>query len=239
MPTSSRFWAAVNMSWDGSSASAWLAQSPCAWSKEFGIDRCGSGTIWLLSLMLATGSLSSHLWIEDLSSPAIYLARICYTISLAGSFGASITFVSSTAPRHRTGEVIGALVRRDLSVSPWAQHWPIGLFSLDGAPRDQVDRMFIAAACMSFIALLLAFVATRIGVPRRVVRRSFPVLGVIRRYHPGPILVVSIALGVGIGLPFSFLRTFAAELGVDGIRRFFLVYCHRRLHHANLLPATA
>ena len=31
-------------------------------------------------------------------------------------------------------------------------------------------------------------------------------------------------MGVGIGIPFSFLRTFAAELGIEGIRSFFLVY---------------
>jgi MFS family permease len=188
------------------------------------IDRYGAGNIWLLSLALGCLSLLSHLWIDTLSSPAIYLARVFYTISLAGAFGASITFVSTTAPRHRTGEVIGALGSSGfvgIASGPVVADW---LFTLDGSPRDRVDSMFVAAAIMSGLAFCLAWLATRMGHPRRVVRRRFPIVGVVRRYHPGPMLLVAIAMGVGIGIPFSFLRTFTAELGIEGIRNFFLMY---------------
>ena len=74
-----------------------------------GIDRYGAGNIWVVSVAIVLASLIAHLWIERIDTPLIYLLRILYTTSLAGAFGASITFVSLRAPAHRTGESIGAL----------------------------------------------------------------------------------------------------------------------------------
>ena len=51
-----------------------------------------------------------------------------------------------------------------------------------------------------------------------------PLWWLVRRYHPGSVLLVAVALGMGTGIPFYFLRPFAAELKIEGIRNFFLVY---------------
>ena len=46
----------------------------------------------------------------------------------------------------------------------------------------------------------------------------------LKRYHPGTILLVGVAMGLAIGIPFYFLSPFAERLGIPGIRGFFLVY---------------
>jgi MFS family permease len=49
-------------------------------------------------------------------------------------------------------------------------------------------------------------------------------LALIYRYSPGVILAIGVAMGMGLGLPSTFLRTYAAELGIPRIGLFFVVY---------------
>jgi MFS family permease len=189
------------------------------------IDRYGAANVWAASVALGLISLLAHLWVLRIDTPLIYLLRIVYTISLAGAFGASITFVSLRAPAHRTGETIGALGSSGfigMAVGPViADH----LFAQPATGRESVDRMFLWAAGMSLIALVATLQARTLGEPRRrVKRRAVPTWWVLKRYQPGVILLVGIAMGLGIGIPFYFLRPFAEHLGIHGIRDFFLVY---------------
>ena len=41
--------------------------------------------------------------------PAIYVLRIIYQSSIAGVFGASITYISRRAPLSRVAEIVGTL----------------------------------------------------------------------------------------------------------------------------------
>ena len=83
-----------------------------------GIDRYGAGNIWIVSVALVCVSLFAHTQVSSLNTPLVFMARILYTTSLAGAFGASITFVSSRAPDGRTGEMIGALGGRGARAVP-------------------------------------------------------------------------------------------------------------------------
>ena len=47
---------------------------------------------------------------------------------------------------------------------------------------------------------------------------------VLRRHNPGVVLAVGVAMGIGLGIPPTFLRPFAAGLGIPRIGVFFLVY---------------
>jgi len=49
-------------------------------------------------------------------------------------------------------------------------------------------------------------------------------LSILRRHNPGVVLAVGVAMGIGLGLPATFLRPYAAELGIPRIGLFFLVY---------------
>ncbi|MCA9171636.1 MAG: MFS transporter [Planctomycetales bacterium] len=190
-----------------------------------GIDRYGSGNIWIASGILVSISLLGHLWIERLDSPLIYVLRIVYMISLAGAFGASITFVSLRAPVHRTGELIGALGSSGfvgMAVGPILVD---SLFRQPGSGREQVDRMFVWGASMAAFSVAATVVAQLLSGERRPLKRkSLPTWWILQRYHPGAILFVGVAMGLGIGVPFYFLRPFAQQLGIDGIRGFFFTY---------------
>ena len=190
-----------------------------------GIDRYGAGNIWAASVALVVASLMAHLWVDRIDTPLIYVLRILYTTSLAGAFGASITFVSLRAPAHRTGESIGALGSSGfvgMAVGPVIADY---LFAQPSAGREAVDRLFLWASAISLVALIATLQARAFGGPRPPAnRRSLPMWWLLKRYHPGAILMVGVAMGLAIGIPFYFLRPFTERLGIPGIRGFFLVY---------------
>jgi predicted MFS family arabinose efflux permease len=68
-------------------------------------------------------------------------------------------------------------------------------------------------------------VATR-GQTRKTRRRKPPHLfWLLRRYNPGLILLMSVATGMGLGLPTVFLRPFLVDRGIaDGMVVFFNLY---------------
>jgi MFS family permease len=168
-------------------------------------------------------TLLAHLWVGRLDGPEVYLLRILYATSIAGAFGSSITYVSLHAPAERMAETIGMLGTSGfvgLALGP-----VIGdmLMDVPELSRDHVNRMFLVAAAMAGVSFVCAAIATRSHV--HAIRRNPPPLTyLIRRYHPGTILLVGMAMGAGLGLPNTFLRTYAMEIGVAQIKWFFLVY---------------
>jgi hypothetical protein len=83
--------------------------------------------------------------------------------------------------------------------------------------------MFLLAAAAAAASFVFAFLATWRHVrPRPRPRPSFVAL--VRTYHPGAILLVGIAMGLGVGLPHSFLRAYTAYLSIDRITVFFVIY---------------
>jgi MFS family permease len=61
-------------------------------------------------------------------------------------------------------------------------------------------------------------------IPKSPASSDPPLLPLIRRYSPRAILTICVAMGMGLGLPSTFLRSYATELGVPRIALFFLVY---------------
>jgi MFS family permease len=187
-----------------------------------GIDRLGAKRIWTVSLLLFAGSTLAHLALTRVNGPGIYLARICLTTSVAGAFGSSLTYVSLRAPQRRMAETIGVLGTSGfigLAMGP-----TLGDFFLagDDITWPQLVRLLLAAAALSLVAL--AFVLGIANPPRRSRIRPIPVFAVLRRYHPGWILLVAAAVGLVLGLPNTFLNAYANELGLARIKIFFLVY---------------
>ncbi len=64
-------------------------------------------------------------------------------------------------------------------------------------------------------------------LPKRegTILREPSLLALVRRYCPGIILIIGVTMGMGLGLPSTFLRTYATEQGIPRIGLFFLVYC--------------
>jgi MFS family permease len=89
--------------------------------------------------------------------------------------------------------------------------------------RWEIDRLFMTAAAMGTLALVFAMLATR-GQVKPLKRKQPPLRWLVRRYHPGLILLMGMATGFGVGLPQIFLRPYVVELGLSGIGIFFWAY---------------
>ena len=188
-----------------------------------GIDRLGPRHVWILSLAMFAVSLIAHLAITRPDGWAIYLVRIVMTTGIAGSFGASLTYVSLRAPQQRMAEMIGTMGTSGFvgqAFGPMLGDW---LFATAEPGRVHIESMFLWAAGITLVALLLAAIATH-GQVRRRRKPQPPIWALLRRYHPGGFLLVGAAMGIGIGLPHSFLRMYCLEVGISGIKTFFLTY---------------
>lgn len=187
-----------------------------------GIDLYGARQIWLLSNVGFVLSCIGHLAVAQADGPAVYALRVLYQTSVAGFFGASITFIARRAPANRMAEVVGTLGTSGF-IGMVLGSWIVDRIYQVSAPELRVDHMFYAAAGLSAVAFLFGLLATRkYQAPPR--RRQPPVLYLLRRYHPGMILLVSAAMGFGLSLPSTFVRPFTAYMNIAGIAVFFTVY---------------
>jgi MFS family permease len=187
-----------------------------------GIDRYGPKQVWIWSNVALLVSLAGHLTVTRADSPWIFVLRILFQTSLAGVFGASITYISRGAPLARVAEIVGTLgtsgfvgMMAGTTLGDWiCPHHPA---------RGDVDRLFLAALAMGAVSFCFCLAATRGHTPP--IKRRMPPLGwLLRRYHPGWVLSMGVATGFGIGLPTVFLRPYLAELNIANMAVFFWAY---------------
>lgn len=188
-----------------------------------GIDRYGPRRVWLFSLLLCAVSMLAHLAITRVDGIAIYLVRMLYMSSIAGAFGSSLTYVSLRAPQARMAEMIGILGTSGFVGFALGPILGDLLFADGEIGPWEIQRFFLLGAATSLVSFALVAVATRKAVGPELRRRP-PVLAVLRRYHPGAILLVGVGIGIAVGLPHTFLRAYARELDIPGIKTFFVVY---------------
>ncbi|HEY4308035.1 MAG TPA: MFS transporter [Pirellulales bacterium] len=193
-------------------------------AQGIGIDRYGPRRMWIISGLLFVASCLGHLLLTRADSPLIFVLRIGYACAIAGFFGASITFISSRAPVSRMAEMVGMLGTSGflaMVIGTW-----LGDVMIGGAPMTwpRMQLMFVVCAVLGMINVILAAFATRHQhfQPRT---RHASAWGLLRRYHPGSVLLVSAATGFGLGLPGTFLRPYAESMNIPGIALFFAVYC--------------
>ena len=190
------------------------------------IDRYGAGRIWRLSLWLLVSCLLGHLAITSLQPPFIHLLRILYTVGLAGAFGSSITFVSLRANPSRMGEMIGMLGSSGfigMGVGPKLGDWLLA----DVSARDLATNLFgwsAGAACASLAFCLLATWRQPPLQHTDELRGEETWLRLVLRYHPGWTLLVGCAMGLGIGMPGTFLSAFAEVKGIEKLSWFWTPY---------------
>ncbi|MCE5269430.1 MAG: MFS transporter, partial [Planctomycetaceae bacterium] len=101
--------------------------------------------------------------------------------------------------------------------------------------RTHVVAMFLVAGLLGLCSIPFALLATRLEKATqtasvahdrrgaaRVQDRSL--VSLLRRYNPGVVLAVGVAMGIGLGLPATFLRPYANGLHIPRIGVFFMVY---------------
>jgi MFS family permease len=188
-----------------------------------GIDRYGAGRVWQWSMAIYAASLLAHLVLTTAYGPAVFLVRIVMQTSLAGIFGASITFVSLRVPPQRMAEMIGTLGTSGfigILVGPLISDW---LYSGPTVGRAQVDHMFLTAGGIAAFSTAVTRLATS-SSERPVVRRRPGLFGLLKRYASYKVAIVAIAMGAGFAIPMTFLRPFAMEMRLSRIGLYFAVY---------------
>lgn len=187
------------------------------------IDRFGAWRIWRWCSFVYAFSLFLHLLLSTAYGPAIFGVRLLMQSSLAGIFGASITFVSLRVPTQRMAEMIGALGTSGflgIMAGPVLSDW----LASGGATGGQVvTRMFWTSGGLAFAGAVTAWWATRESTTPK--RRRRPHLGrVIPRYMPLVLACAAAAMGAGFNVPMTFLRPFAVAQKLAGVGTFFVVY---------------
>jgi len=196
------------------------------------IDRYGPRLVWLCALALLACVCFGHVLVTrypgaSIRDPAVAVfcigLRIAMWCAIAGIYASAMTFIGSRVPVVRMAELLGMLGTSGF-VGMIAGVWLSDLL-LSGVSHSvaAVERMFVAAGILTLAAFASACWATA-GYVHPVPRRRPPLWGLIRRYHPGRIMVMGVAMGFGLGLPATFLRTFAAELHIPRIGLFFTAY---------------
>lgn len=190
-----------------------------------GIDRFGAGRVWICSNIGYVTCCLLHLAVSRVDTPWIYILRVAYQSSLAGIFGASITYVSGRAPVARMAEVIGTLGTSGFIGMMAGTALGRAIIGSGTAERSHFDSVFLTAATLGTLSFFCTLGATYGYVPRKRSRRGPPLWWLIRRYNPGLILLMSIATGIGLNLPTVFLATYMEELHLaDGLMVFFNLY---------------
>ena len=194
-----------------------------------GIDRFGSKAIWLISMALYVASLIWHTQITTVFTAEVYVARMLLLCGLAGAFGASLTFISLSAPHGRAAEVIGMLGTSGffgMAIGPWFGD----LLFRNGTGATAVANMFWLAVVFGSISLLLVIVIPHPKLDHAERKKKLTtgpranLLTIVRQYHPGFLLCVAMAMGLGISLPGIFLRPYCFEANIDSLGYFFLFY---------------
>jgi MFS family permease len=188
-----------------------------------GIDRFGAGRVWFWSALVFALTCLAHVRLSTVHSPVIYLVRIAFQTSIAGAFGASITYISNRVSVHRVPEIVGTLGTSGFIGMMGGTLLGDLLCAGHRIQRWHVDRMFYIAAALGLAGAVFAWLATR-GEVRGPLRRRSPLWYLLRRYHPGWLLMVAVTVGIGIGLPNVYLRPYTESLHIPGIMFFFWVY---------------
>jgi MFS family permease len=162
--------------------------------------------------------------ITDVRGPAIFVLRILYATSMAGVYGSSITSVSRRLPLARMAEVVGMLGTSGfigMAVGPMLGDLFCGH---DPITRTDLNMMFLVAAGLGAVSFFCAAVATRREPKPTRHHRKPPMVWLLRRYHPGPVMMLAIVMGIGLVIPTTFLPTFIQQHDIENTGTFFLVY---------------
>src|SRR5262249_381636 len=132
-------------------------------------------------------------------------------------------YISGRAPIARMAEVIGTLGTSGFIGMMMGTQLGDYLLNYSELDPSHIRNLFLSVTMIGVAGFFFSWFATRSdGV--RSKRRQPPILLVIRRYHPGPVLWAGAAAGFGLGLPTIFLTRYAAELQIPKLAVFFWIY---------------
>ncbi len=190
----------------------WLGQA---------IDRFGVRRLWIFGTALFLAGCAG-LWSTDSLGSRIYLARTAYAIGISAMFVCSNLHIQLRVPPHRRTEAIGSLGSSGFVGMIVGAQLVDMLFD-----RFEGPQLFstLFAATIGFGLLYLVFVLLLTQADEHVRPEVTPPAHVlVRRYWPGPVVLVSLMMGLGFSVTMVFLSRLASERHLDGVGYFFTGY---------------
>jgi MFS family permease len=186
------------------------------------IDGLGVRRMWIASSLVFIAGCGLFVFIDRLG-PALFVARLLFTVGIASMFACSIYHVQIQAPPHRRTEVIGSLGTSGFIGMVAGTQLGDVLFRVVADPHALFVMLFALTALLGVSYLTIVVYLTRHdGLPRPVL--GPPVHQLIFRYWPGAVAIVALLMGVGFTVTTVFLTRYATEHRLGGIGTFFTCY---------------
>ncbi|MEZ6131392.1 MAG: MFS transporter [Planctomycetaceae bacterium] len=187
------------------------------------IDRFGVRRVWLTMCGLAIAGLSIFATLTALT-PLLYVGRILYAVGLAGMFTSGMFHIQWSVAEHRRTEFIALLGSSGFvgmilgpQLADLLRWWSDGQAVF--FPRVFTMTVLLMSSYMVFIVLI-----TR-GMPRPSGQSARPtLLKLMRRYWPGTVMLVSMAMGVVFTVPSLYLVRFNQHEHFGGISTYWTTY---------------
>jgi MFS family permease len=199
----------------------WLAQL---------INRLGAKQTWLIGYAIFSLASLANCLLFDLS-PAIYLIRAANVFGAAVVFASSLTYISQIAPEHRRTEAIGMLGIGGFFGMMIGPYLGDAFQFADARNRAQFLNIFVVAAVANLVPALFLLLV-RSPDHHREIQSFHPreFLRTIRMYWPGAILLVDLAFGACMTVPFVFVANYIDQVplrieGMSELGYFFFSYC--------------
>jgi MFS family permease len=197
----------------------WLGQA---------IDRFGPRRIWLFaSLLFLVGSLlfpvTDHFSTPGKVSPLLWWARVVYQLGVAGMFACSMVHIQNLAPPWRRTELIGSLGTSGFVGQIVGTQLGDLIFGLTPVGATRFYVLFWTVLLCGIGHLFTVLELTRRETHERA-EETPGALVLFRRYWPGSVCLVAMAMGVNLAVTTVFLTRFATALNLRGIGVFFAAF---------------
>ncbi|GAB5403632.1 MAG: hypothetical protein Aurels2KO_18630 [Aureliella sp.] len=178
------------------------------------INRFGAKRMWMGGFCVFAVGASGNLLVGDVG-PTIYLLRAIVVLGAAVVFSSGLTYISQIAPVHRQAEAIGVVGIGGfvgMLIGPLLGDLLLGS---DIRARGDFATLFTVAAVGNLLTVLLVLQLrspTEQTQPTKLTLGDF--IASTRRYWPGTILLVDLAFGLSMAIPFGFLASFIDQVGL-------------------------
>lgn len=187
------------------------------------IDRFGVRRVWLTMCGLAICGLTIFASLTVVS-PFLYLGRILYAIGLAGMFTCGMFHIQWSVSERRRTEFIALLGSSGfVGMILGSQLADFLRWISDG--RDVFFPRVFQATVLLMVAYMVFIILITRGMPRPSKQEARPtLLTMMRRYWPGSVMLVSMAMGVVFTVPSLYLVRFNQHEQFGGISAYWTTY---------------
>ena len=181
------------------------------------INSLGARNTWAIGYVLFIVGTFLNLLVPDRllehnAGLALYLLRALMTLGAAFVFTSSLAYITNSAPVRRRTEAIGILGVGGfigMLVGPLIGDWILGT-GTERMRGDFISFFLVSGGALIIPLLLLALLPNQPGRTTSTggLRRFF---ASVRKYFPGTILVVNVAFGLCMTVPFVFLAKYVDD----------------------------